>query len=472
MADRVLELLNRTDQDLRRRVLLRGGYVLSMDPAIGEFVGDVLIAGSQIVAVDRDIVRGEEAFDGIDVDISGAIVLPGLVDPHVHAWLAALSGLLPDVTLSEYMAAIHGVSFFGPPPPPGFAASYTPEDMRIGNLVTSLRCLNSGVTCFIDNSHNARTPEHSRAAVEGLRDAGIRAVHAAGAPMAGAQTEGWPADVLRLRDECFRGEEDLLTLRLFGQPEPTFWEFAREHGFWTSSEIGAFNEPDLERLFAAGLMGREHTFNHALGLSEEMWRKFGDCGLTVNVVARSDTSYVSGDAVPPLAEALANGVPVGLSMDNEVSYGLDMFSEMRTLLYLARSRSAPLMPGEEPTPPLIGVPDVLRLATLGGAANANLASRIGSLTPGKAADLVILRPNRLSLDPPGNIAATVVSYASPADVEAVFVGGSVRKWAAKLVRHDLDNLLDRLAESRERVLADFGAPLEPFESRFWEHTAR
>ncbi|MBS1677439.1 MAG: amidohydrolase family protein [Actinobacteria bacterium] len=467
MADAVLDLLARTDGDSRRRILVRGGYVLSMDADVGELVGDVLIEGSMIAAVGPELGAAGGGFDGIEVDAKGAVVLPGLVDSHFHGWQAALGGLVPDVTLPEYMATVHG-AYFGAPGPPGLAACYAPEDMRIGNLVSSLRMLDSGVTCFVDNCHNARTPEHSDAAVEGLREARIRAVHAVGAPVDGTRTDDWLADVLRLRDESFGGGEELLTLRLFGAPESGLWEFAREHGFWTSTETGAWVEADLRRLFEAGLIGSDHTFNHASGLSAEIWRRLGEQGAAVNVCARSDTTYLVADAIPPLAEALAAGVPVGLSMDTEVGYGIDMFAEMRTLLHLARGRSAPVVPGEQATPQLVDAPAILALATVGGAANAGLAGRIGSLTPGRAADLIVLRPGRLSLDPPGNLAATVVSYATPSDVEAVFVAGTARKWAGELTGQDVSRALARLEDSRGRLLAEFGAALDPFRARFWE----
>jgi 5-methylthioadenosine/S-adenosylhomocysteine deaminase len=465
VPDATLDLLLRTEDDPRRRLLLRGGYVLSMDPEAGEFVGDVVIEGDTVAAIGPG-AGGAGRFDGVEIDLTGAIVMPGLVDSHFHGWQAALAGLVPDVTLPEYMATIHG-AYYGPPGPPGLAAHYEPEDMRLGNLVTSLRMLETGVTCFVDNCHNVRSPEHASAAVEGLRAGGIRAVHATGAPIDGRATPGWPGDVLTLRDEYFGGGEELLTLRLFAVPDEELWRFAGEHGLWLSVEAGGWVEADLRRIHAAGLMTSGQTYNHASGFSEEMWGLIADVGATVNVSPRSDTTYLVETAVPPLAEAMEHGVPVGISMDTEVGYAVDFFAEMRTMLHLARGRSAPLVPGEEPSPPLVGAAEMLRLATLGGAANADLAGRVGSLAPGHAADVTVIRPGGLELDPPGNLAGAVVSRATPADVEAVLVAGGVRKWAGQLVGHDLDALLSQLSGSRERILASFGAPLDPFDSRFW-----
>ncbi|MBS1895307.1 MAG: amidohydrolase family protein [Actinobacteria bacterium] len=465
MTDQTLAAIESAARDPRRRILLRGGYVSSMDPAIGDLVGDVLIEGSKIAAVGPSLAASGGGSDAVEVDVGGAIVLPGLVDSHTHAWQAGLSGLLPDIDLPEYLAKVHGFSFAGAVPP-GLAAFYGPDDMRIGNFVTSLRCLDGGVTCVVDNSHNARTPEHSRGAIEGLREAGIRAAHASGEPLDGTRRGGdWQESVLALRDEYFGDVDGLLTLRVFGLPEPGLWEFAREHDLWTSCETGAWVEADLARLFEAGLMTEKHTFNHCAGLSAEMWSRFAEAGVTANVCARSDSAYLVGDAVPPLAEALAAGVPVGLSMDTEVGYSLDLFAEMRTLLHFARGRSAPVSPGDRPDPPLVDSRQILELATVGGAANAGLADRIGSLSPGKEADVAVIRPGRLALDPPADVAAAVVSYATPADVEAVFVGGVARKWEGRLLGHDLPAVLGELAASRERVLGESGFALDPFGRR-------
>jgi cytosine/adenosine deaminase-related metal-dependent hydrolase len=467
MPDATLDLLRRSEGDRHRRILVRGGYVLSMDARAGDFVGDLLIEGPSIAALGPGLADG--AFDGIVIDAGGAIVIPGFVDSHLHGWQAALGGLLPDLTLPEYMATVHG-AYFGPPGPPGLASCYEPEDMRIGNLGSSLRLLESGVTCFVDNCHNARTAAHSAAAIEGLREAGIRAVHAVGGPIDGTRT-GWTDDALRLRDELSGGADELLTIRLFGVPDEGVWAFAREQGFWISSEAGGWAEADLVRLFDAGLMGPAQTFNHAAGFSEEMWRRIDDLGATVNVCARSDTSYLVEAATPPVAEALAHGVPVGISQDTEVGYSIDMFAEMRTLLHLARGRAAPLAPGAEPAPPLLGAGDVLRLATVGGAANADLADRVGSLVVGKAADLAVLRPRgELALDPPGNLVSTIVSHLTPADVQAVFVAGRVKKWDGGLVGIDLDRLRSQLADSRERILTAYGAALDPFAARLRRFT--
>src|SRR5207253_360923 len=152
-----------------------------------------------------------------------------------------------------------------------------------------------------------------------------------GAPIDGNWDRQWPADLERLRSEHFGGEDDLLTLRMYtAKPEGqrAAWEYAKRHDYWVSSEIGFWNEAFVAGCAAAGVLTERHAFNHCAGLSADAWRRIAARGVAVNVCARSDTTFLVGPATPPVAEALAHGVPLGLSMDTEASYGIDFFAEM------------------------------------------------------------------------------------------------------------------------------------------------
>src|SRR5207302_9069250 len=109
------------------------------------------------------------------------------------------------VTLADYYAYNHQC----------FAPLYRPEDMYVGNLATALGCIDAGITCIIDNSHNSRTSAHSDAAIQALFDSGIRAVHASGAPQFGNWDHQWPQDLERLQKRFFSSADQLVTLRMF-----------------------------------------------------------------------------------------------------------------------------------------------------------------------------------------------------------------------------------------------------------------
>ena len=150
-----------------RRVLLRGGFVLSMDDRLGELpTGDVLIEDEVIVAVETSIA----VEDADVVDAAGCVVMPGFVDTHRHTWQTPFRGVCADWTLEDYFRGIRM----------SISPNCSAEDVYAGNYVGALEALDPGVTTILDFSHCNNTPEHADAAVKGLRDAGIRAVFAYG----------------------------------------------------------------------------------------------------------------------------------------------------------------------------------------------------------------------------------------------------------------------------------------------------
>lgn len=330
-----------------------------------------------------------------------------------------------------------------------------PDDIAIGQRVTALRALEQGVTTIIDNSHNARTPEHSDAAVEALQRAGIRAVHATGVGF------GQPGDhvhqnLLRLRDRF--GSDPRITLRLM-EVTPTLegWRFAKEHGFGAAAEFG-FWVGNLDELLASGLPGPHVVLDHCAGLSDEQWKAVAGCGAAVALVPRSDPHYGLGTATPVLATN-RHGIQEAISSDNEFEYGLDLFTEMRTLMMVQRAGAfAAAQAQEADAPAPYGVRDALRAATVGGARAAGLQDEIGTLVAGAKADLTVLSLDRLR--PVASHLGAAVAYASVADVDTVVVDGILRKSGGELVAVDRAALVRDADASRDRLLGQIGTSAE------------
>ena len=178
-----LERAWRQNASPNQRILLKGGTVVSMDPKVGDLVkGDVLIEGKKITAVSAELKAPAQAQV---IDATNTIIIPGFVDAHRHSWEGQLRRIIPNGAIAAYMAATHQ----------GFARYYRPHDMYVGNLITALGCIDAGITCIIDNSHNSRSSAHSDAAIQALFDSGIRAVHASGAPQTGEWDRQWPQDL-------------------------------------------------------------------------------------------------------------------------------------------------------------------------------------------------------------------------------------------------------------------------------------
>lgn len=161
-----------------------------------------------------------------------------------------------------------------------------------------------------------------------------------------------------------------------------------------------------------------------------------------------------GSAFPPVDQARAAGLVPGLSGDNEISYGLGMFTEMQTLLNKHRgSVFGRVAAGEQDPPDQLAPSEVLRFATLGGAANAGLAHKVGSLTPGKEADITLIRTTDVNTAPGSNAVATVTAFAHAGNVDTVLVAGQIRKWRGQLTGHDMNTVTAQVLASRDYLFA-------------------
>lgn len=430
-----------------RQVLLAGGHVVTMTNA-GTLRGDVLFRGSTILDVGTDLSEqvGEET---IVVDVADCGIIPGLVDSHLHAWEGQLRGIAPDVDFGQYMALTHG----------GFARAYRPEDIAIAQRLSAAQAINAGTTTFIDNSHNCRSPDHTNAAIEALLSTGVRAVFAAGGATAGETNHGLPHDLLRLRDEYFGSNQELVSLRMFDlQPSIESWTFAERHSFDVCAEIGNW-VPNLDALAQSGLMRPGHTYNHCAGIDEEVWKAIADSGAAINLSPRSD-SHFGLSAFVPVIEANRHGIQEGISSDNELSYGHDLFTEMRSLLLIQRGLSlAEASIGAPDAPDPYTSIDVLRAATVGGALNAGLSEEIGTIEKGKKADLVILKFDQVTTQLWGSLVGNIVNYAGISNVDSVFINGDLKKWGGELLDVDYSALVEQGESSREFLLNSYNISL-------------
>ena len=192
-------------QPAGQKILIKGGYVASLDRNIGELkTGDVVIDGDKIAAVEPNL----SASDAMVVDAAGQLVMPGLIDTHRHTWETQLRGLIPEGDFFAYLKVILQT----------IAPRYRPEDVYIGNLLGSLGALDSGITTMLDWSHIMNSPRHADAAIQGLNDAGLRAVFAHGDPI-GPFAEWWtpkstnrhPDDIRRIKKQYFSSNDQLVT---------------------------------------------------------------------------------------------------------------------------------------------------------------------------------------------------------------------------------------------------------------------
>ncbi|WP_017198290.1 amidohydrolase family protein [Arthrobacter sp. M2012083] len=451
------EILAATSGDPLRRVLLTGGAVVSMDRSIGDLQrGDVLIEGSRIIDVGPDLRSLGAADSAIVIDTAGAIVSPGFVDSHRHAWETQLRRIMPDVNdLGEYvMSTLNDI-----------APLYQPADMYAGTKLAALTALDSGITCMLDFSHNSRTAEHSDAAIQALADTRIRGVHASMGPHFGNWNHQWPSDLKRIKERYFNSPDQLLTLRLaalatdeIAGPEIAYGQSlantARELDLWVSVDA-VFGQASSRAILdwkTSGILNDRMTLIHCTGLTDEAWDAMGAAGTTVSLAPSSDAQIGLESAIPAVNEALGAGIRPALSIDVEVALASDMFTQMRTLLSVQRMLAVNAAYGTTAEPHRITARDVLDFATVQGARSNGLGDVTGSLTPGKQADLLIIAAEDVNNLPLNDAVGTIVLGADPRNIEAVFVAGEALKWNRELVGVNMPSLRTEILESRDRIL--------------------
>ena len=452
------------------RILIKGGWIISMDPSIGVLDrGDVLVEDDRIAAVAPSIDAGNigAAGDGEIIDASRMIVMPGLIDAHLHTWQTGIRGIAGNWTMGQYLRGMHA----------NLATGYKPQDIYLANLVGALHHIAGGVTTIFDWCHNNPTPDHTDAAVRGLSEAGIRAVFAHGSPKPDPK-EGQKhfsevphpaAEIKRLRDGAFASDGGLMTLAMailgphYSTYEVTHHDMllAREYGLTASAHMsGGFHRmvPDgVYKMRDDGLLGPSFNIVHGNDLSDEELDILTDHGVTFTVTPEVEVQMGFGDPITGRVIA-RNGAP-SIGVDVESNIAGDMFAVTRTALQIQRLiDNRPFAEAHKAIESLSVSPlQALEWATLNGARMMGLEDRTGSLTPGKQADVILIRADDFNIHPVNDPVNAVVFYATAANVDTVLIGGAVRKRGGKLDHAGLSDAMDQLAASSARILKGSGA---------------
>lgn len=435
-----------------RSVLIRGCGIITMDPVLGDLTtGDIHLRGGVIVEIGRDL----QVADAEVIEASNMIAMPGFIDGHRHLWEGVVRNALPTEDLGGYFKRVNE----------GFARAYTPEDAYLGTLVSAIGALDAGITTVFDWAHIQTTPEHTSATIAALRESGLRAVFGFGPP--GHQERGhqWPHDLLRLQKEEFASRDQLLTLALASvSPEHCPDEMAKAH-FAMAREAGliisvhaamnGFGEPDqILRFGKEGQLGPHVQLVHCNTLTPDEWRMVADTGTTICFTP--STEMQMGQGVPPIQPAIDAGVLPSIGIDVETSVPGDMWTQLRIVYALQRMQSHERRFRGEEAPRCIDCDDLLQYATVAGAATTGLQDKVGTLAPGKQADIILLRADMSNVMPVNDMKSAVALSMDARNVDTVMVAGKIVKRAGSLVGVDLAALNARLYEARDRLYAETG----------------
>jgi len=479
----------------RRRILLRGGVVLSLDPRVGDFEkADVLIDGKKIAEIAPTISAG----DAEVIDCTGTIVMPGFITTHHHQYETLQRSVIPDGLLAgawpqeSYGSVVQNVWTAGritaPADPNAIVwdlgrAPYDPEDCYISELVACLSEISEGITTGTDTSQSSHTPEHTDAMIKGLMDSGRRMVYAYtggidrsrdGSPyeFPGAMNDT-AKGIGRIAKTYFSSKDQLVTLGFGGGPGPaaagadfTGWQLARAFG----ASIHNHNVGGAPVVINAAADARngtdwsDVTFIHCTRWQDaypkenksRAWDIWRDRGAHVSIAVLIEMQMRHG--MPPFQLALDHGILPSLSPDVDTNMTTDPFSLMRGAFCLQRALANDLAfpesnPGNLPVPQAITSRQVIEMATIAGAASNRILDKVGTLTPGKEADIIVLDARSINTWPMNNVPGTIVTMMNPRHVRDVLIAGKVVYWKGKLVGWNVDALLKRIEQSRERVLA-------------------
>ena len=436
-------------------LLLKGGLVVTVDHLIEDLPdADVLIRDGVIVEVAAGLSTSSKNAEVIDC--IGRLVIPGLVDTHRHVWQGAIGAFTPQMTGAGYGPAVLN----------GISTRYDAEDIYAGALWGALQALDAGITTIADWAHNLRSAEHANANLRGLQESRIRGYFLYGGPgpTSDVPNPPHPQDARRMRDEHFpKGVNGRLRMGMavrgpcFTSAERNAedFRFARELGLPISTHLGMAGTSDaIVVLDRFGLLGEDVNYVHANMLTEKEFDLIASSKGTISLTPSTDMLMQFG-TYPATGDALQRGIRCGFGVDTICSCGTDIFSEMRLALAAERSRAnAPaLAKGQQVPTVALHQRDMLRLATIDGARVWNMEKEVGSLTPGKQADVTVIDMRSPHLDGYGDSIATMVLGAGPADVETVIVGGDIVKRDGKLMGEQIGKARKLMLESRERLRA-------------------
>jgi cytosine/adenosine deaminase-related metal-dependent hydrolase len=429
----------------RGEFVVRDAYVLTMDPKLGDVPhGDIHVRDGEIVAVGPNLgVSGVEVIDGRTM-----IALPGLIETHWHMWGTAARNLAGDTVPTGYFpfSRVLGVLF-------------TPEDNARGVRLALAEALNTGLTTVHNWSHNLLTPAYADAEIAVHRELGGRARFSYGYSRNTGPNETLPLDdVARVQKQYFSGQtEGLLTLGIASRgPENNTldickreWAFARQHGLPVTTHIGT----DPKRTFGikelddAGLLGPDVQLVHATNQAPGDIERIKRTGTHVSVSPY--TEMRTGFGFGPITELLATGSPISLSIDTPILCGhSDMFATMRGIQNQENGRKQSEF--------ALAARQALEMATIGGARDLGISDKVGSLTPGKRADLILVRTDSLNMAPFTEPVHMIVQSAHFSNVDTVVVDGRILKRHGALTAVDVGRVMREAQETIDKVQAHIG----------------
>ena len=438
-----------------RPLVFRNATIVTMDDAHSiAHNTDLLVIGERIAAVGRQLAAPDEA---VEIDASGGLLMPGMIDTHRHMWQTAMRGYGADWTLTQYFVWYYL----------NWGKVFRPADIYAGNLLAAIEAIDAGVTTTVDWSHGLQTVDHAEAAVDALTEVPGRFVLAYGNIQAGPWEWSAAPEFRAFVSRRFGTENDMLGFQMAFDvtgdpafPERAAFEVARDLGVPVTTHAGvwgATNDDGIRLMHENGFMTPATVYVHAATLTRDSYHRIAATGGSASVSTESEQS--AGQGYPPTWQLREHGIPVSLSMDTSVWWSGDLFSAMRTTLGADRSREHLEAHARQETVTNchLRAEDVVDWATRGGAKALGLDSVVGALEPGKKADIVLIKNDDSPvmfplLNPYGHVAF----QAQRGDVHTVVINGRVVKHNHRLTGPDLAKAREVVGQTIDYLQGQLG----------------
>lgn len=424
-------------------VLIRNaGMVLTMDPNLGE--GSLGILENADVLLEKDkIIKvglGIQAPGAVVIDARGKIVMPGFVDVHNHLWQSLIRGCSTDKDLMGWLNSCV-FPLYRPPQPSG-------EEVYTAVTLSTSDLINTGVTTVVDSSHSFTT-EFARGNIQALVDSRMRFIYSyCGKKNSFEEIKSVKTEIIDLNP--------LASLQICSHPSKWTLDWlggttklAKEMDVYLNVHLlentQEVHDQPMMALQKVGAFQGKVLANHVIHITPEEISTLAKYDTRIAHNPLSNMRLASG--IMPLPELKKAGLKIGLGLDGGTNDTSDFFANMKAAVGLQRVKN--LTADVYPTPT-----DVLRMATLGGAEVLDMEDQIGSLTPGKQADLLILNPEKVNFAPRFNWPAQIVLNGQPSNVEYVFVAGKPLKVEGNVLISNQEKLLKDIQKASDRIQKD------------------
>ncbi len=446
-------------------ILIEGGVILTMDAQRRVLKdGAVLIKDGSIVQVGKSAEVKRQGRAEFEIDAKGKVVLPGLIDTHIHLAQALIRGCADDTSLIDWLQ-----KFVWP-----LQGNFDSEDGKVSAELCMLEMIESGTTTFLESLL------HSRYGFDGIAETiersgmrGILSKTVMGLPGYGSEKSIMHLGMIEDAETCLR-EVETYFKRWNGRADDRIkvWYGARSLGGCTpelyaqiarnAKRLGTgvtmhlseveddvrytkkeFGKMPAEFMDQVGLVGPNVVFAHGVWLTENEWRLLASKGASVAHCPSSNMKLASGIAKVP--EMMSAGVNVSIGCDGGPSNNsYDMIREMKTASLLQKARTM--------NPLSMNAETVLEMATLNGAKALGLHDQIGSIEPGKRADVIVVTMQKPHLIPTFNPVSHITYAALGSDVDTTIIDGKIVMENRHVTTLDERSIIENASERATKLL--------------------